>query len=144
MVKPTVLLVEDNEDDAELVMRAFRRAGVANPIQHVVDGDQAVAYLGGSGPFADRVLHPRPGLVLLDLKLPRRSGFEVLQWLRGRPETRRLPVVVLTSSDDNSDIGRAYDLGANSYLVKPVATDALSDMAHTLGLYWLRLNHAAE
>jgi CheY-like chemotaxis protein len=135
-----VLLVEDEEDDAELIARAFRRAGIANPLERAVDGDAAVARLG------DPVRLP-PALVLLDLKLPRRSGFEVLEWLRaggGGEAVRRVPVVVLTSSDQERDVRRAYDLGANSYLVKPVGAPALLEMARNLDGYWLRLNRAAN
>lgn len=137
---PWVLLVEDEEDDAELIARAFRRAGIVNPLERAVDGDAAVARLGDS-------LRAPPTLVLLDLKLPRRSGFEVLEWLRGGgggEAARRVTVVVLTSSDQERDVRRAYDLGANSYLVKPVGAPALLDMAQRLGGYWLRLNRAAN
>lgn len=131
-----VLLVEDNEDDAELIGRAFRKARIGNPIHLANDGDRAVAALGVP---ADEL----PVLVLLDLKLPRRSGFEVLQWIRGNAATRRLPVVVLTSSRQSADVRQAYDLGANSYLVKPVGSDALTEMVRTLNLYWCVLNQAA-
>ncbi|HJS84785.1 MAG TPA: response regulator [Acetobacteraceae bacterium] len=137
---PWVLLVEDEEDDAELIARAFRRAGIANPLERAADGDAAVARLGDPA-------RSLPILVLLDLKLPRRSGFEVLEWLRtggGGAAARRLPVVVLTSSNQERDVRRAYDLGANSYLVKPVGAPALLEMARNLEGYWLRLNRAAN
>jgi len=110
----------------------------------VTDGDQAVAYLAGSPPFADRALHPAPILMLLDLKLPRRSGLEVLAWLRRESPLKRLPVVVLTSSRESGDVNRAYDLGCNSYLVKPVAFDALLDMIRTINHYWVLLNEKPE
>lgn len=129
-----ILLVEDNEDDILLIERAFRKANVANPLVVVHDGEEAVAYL------SDLDGNPIPELVLLDLKLPRKSGFEVLAWLRAQPGLRRLPVVVLTSSGETPDIDRAYDLGANSYLVKPVGFEALLEMVKALGLYWLLLN----
>jgi CheY-like chemotaxis protein len=130
-----ILLVEDNEDDAELIRRAFRKAQIANPLQTAGDGDGAVEMLKQAA-ATDHL----PILVLLDLKLPRRSGFEVLAWIRSNPATRRLTVVVLTSSRQSADVDRAYDLGANSYLVKPVASDALVEMARTLNLYWLTMN----
>jgi CheY-like chemotaxis protein len=136
----TVLLVEDDPNDVILVRRALRKASVANPLQVIEDGEDAVSYLAGRPPFADRGAHPVPVLVLLDLKLPRRSGHEVLEWLRAQPGLRRLPVVVLTSSRDSTDVDRAYDLGANSYLVKPVGFDELLEMLRALGLYWLTLN----
>ncbi len=109
----TILLVEDNPDDAELLEYAFRKAGIANPLLAVTDGDAAVEYVGGTGACADRRRHPLPELILLDLKLPRRSGFEVLGFIRGQDATRRTPVVVLTSSSQRGDIQRAYEAGAN-------------------------------
>jgi CheY-like chemotaxis protein len=136
----TVLLVEDNEDDAELVAYAVDKAGIANPLFTVSDGDTAIAYVEGLAPFTDRAAHPVPVLILLDLKLPRRSGFEVLQRIRANGETKRTPVVVLTSSGEQGDIDRAYDLGANSYLVKPVSRDTLLAMIKTLDAYWIKLN----
>ncbi len=134
----TVLLVEDNPDDADLIEHAFRKAKIANPLTVVDDGEKAVAWLAAEAPYADR--GPLPALALLDLKLPRRSGFEVLQWARANEATRRLPIVILTSSDQTPDIRRAYDLGANSYLVKPVGSDALLDMVRALNQYWIVLN----
>jgi CheY-like chemotaxis protein len=139
-----ILLVEDDPNDALLLQRAFRKANLANPIQLVSDGDAAVSYLAGQAPYADRSRHPLPVLVLLDLKLPRRSGHEVLEWLRAQPGLRRLPVVVITSSKESVDVRRAYDLGANSYLVKPVGFDALIEMVKALNLYWLILNQPPE
>jgi CheY-like chemotaxis protein len=136
----TILLIEDNPDDAELIEYAFEKAGVANPLVAVADGDAAVAYLGGTGAYADRTRHPLPALVLLDLKLPRRSGFEVLRFLRSQEATRHTPVVVLTSSNQHDDIQRAYEVGANSYLVKPVGRDALIEMVKSLNAYWIKLN----
>jgi CheY-like chemotaxis protein len=135
-----ILLVEDDANDALLVQRAFRKANLANPIQVVEDGEQAITYLAGQGDFVDRGRYPLPAVVLLDLKLPRKSGFEVLAWLEDQPALNRLPVVVLTSSKETPDINRAYDLGANSYLVKPVAFEALLEMVKVLNLYWIILN----
>jgi CheY-like chemotaxis protein len=140
----TVLLVEDNATDALMVTRAFRKAGLANPVRVVTDGDAAVAYLSGEGAYADRAAHPLPALILLDLKLPRRSGLEVLAWLKARPGLRRLPVAVLTSSAEAPDVARAYDLGANSYLVKPTGADALLALVRALGGYWTGMNHPPE
>ncbi len=140
----TILLAEDNSTDALMIRRAFRKANLLNPIQVVDDGDKAVAYLSGQGPYADREKCPFPVLLLLDLKLPRRSGLEVLEWLRQQKSLKRLPVVVLTSSKESSDVNRAYDLGANSYLVKPVDFDPLLEMVKALGLYWLVMNEKPE
>jgi CheY-like chemotaxis protein len=124
-----ILLVEDDPNDQLLIKRAFSRARLSNEIVVADDGDAAVAYL--QSPTA-----PRPALVLLDIKLPRRSGLEVLEWLRGEPNLRRLPVVMLTSSEESRDVARAYDLGANSYLTKPVDFEKLIQMVQVLGLYW--------
>lgn len=136
----TILLVEDDADDAELIAYAFDRAGIVNPLAAVSDGDAAVAYIEGTGPYADRARHPLPALILLDLKLPRRSGFEVLRAVRTDPAAKHTPVVVLTSSDQHADIEHAYALCANSYLVKPVSRDALLAMARMLNAYWIKLN----
>ncbi|MBD2740160.1 response regulator [Coleofasciculus sp. FACHB-1120] len=136
----TILLVEDDSNDVFLIQRAFRKANLLNPLQVVENGEAAVFYLAGKQPYSDRDRYPLPALILLDLKLPRKSGLEVLEWLRQQPDLKRLPVVVLTSSEENRDINRAYDLGANSYLVKPVAFEALLDMVKTLNSYWLIFN----
>ena len=142
MADRTVLLVEDNPDDIDLVRHAFRKAGISASLQVVDDGDKAVAYIGGEGPYANRVLHPQPRLILLDLKLPRRSGFDVLTWARAHGPTMHTPIVVLTSSDQDADIKRAYGCGANSYLTKPVGRDALVSMLTAVDSYWLGLNRA--
>lgn len=136
----TILLVEDNPDDVLLMQRAFKKANLANPLQVVDNGEKAVAYLDGQDPYSDRSQHPVPVLVLLDLKLPRLSGLEVLEWVRTKEGLNRLPIVVLTSSSDSGDVNTAYDLGANSYLVKPVGFDALFDMVKVLQPYWLIMN----
>jgi CheY-like chemotaxis protein len=138
----TILLVEDDPNDVFLIQRAFRKANLANPIQVMNDGEAAVQYLSGQEPYADRDRYPLPILMLLDLKLPRRSGLEVLEWLKQQPKLKRLPVVVLTSSREHTDLNRAYDLGANSYLVKPVAFDSLLNMVQTLNQYWLIINES--
>lgn len=138
----TILLVEDDPNDVFLIQRAFRKANLANPIQVMKDGEAAVLYLSGQEPYAERDRYPLPMLMLLDLKLPRRSGLEVLEWLKQQPKLKRLPVVVLTSSREHTDLNRAYDLGANSYLVKPVAFDSLLNMVQTLNQYWLIINES--
>ena len=137
-----VLLVEDDPNDVLLIQRAFTKANLQLPMQVVDNGEAAVSYLSGAGDYSDRDQHPLPILILLDLKLPCRSGHEVLAWLRQQPGLKRLPVVVLTSSQEMGDIDRAYDLGANSYLVKPVAFNALIEIVKTLDLYWMTLNQA--
>ncbi len=138
-----ILIVEDNADDVELIRYAFTKAGIGNPIAAVEDGAQAIAYVQGKGAYADRTNHPCPGLVLLDLKLPRRSGFEVLEAIRRDEAMRQTPVVVLTSSTQDSDIRRAYEAGANSYLVKPVSRDRLLEMVKNLKAYWIDLNQTS-
>jgi CheY-like chemotaxis protein len=123
-----------------LLQRAFRRAAIVNPLQVVRHGDDAVAYLEGSGEFADRQRYPLPVLMLLDLKLPRRTGLEVLQWVKERPGLKKIPIIVLTSSKNDDDVNRAYELGANSYVVKPVSFETLLELVKSLELYWLVLN----
>ncbi|HZC35696.1 MAG TPA: response regulator [Chthoniobacterales bacterium] len=139
-----ILLVEDDPNDALLLERAFRKAGLLYPLNVVTDGDQAVDFLEGAGKFKDRVKYPLPDIMLLDLKLPRRSGHEVLKWLRSRPGLRRLPVIILTSSREARDIVAAYDEGTNSYLVKPPNADLLGQMVLVLEKYWLSLNEGPE
>jgi len=140
----TLMVVEDDTGEVLLIQRAFEKARVVSPVQIVNDGEEAVAYLSGQGEYADRQRYPIPSLLILDLKLPRRSGFEVLQWLRAQPGLKRLPVVVLTASSLISDINRAYDLGANSYLVKPVRLEELKSMVELVYLYWLGFNYKPE
>jgi CheY-like chemotaxis protein len=135
-----LLLVEDNPDDVLLARRAVRKAALPVSLRVVGDGDEAVAYLDGSAGFGDRGQHPLPALVLLDLKLPRRSGLEVLRWIRSQPHLATMPVVVLTSSSEDEDIQKAYALGANSYLQKPVAFNGLVQLLGVLGLYWFQTN----
>ena len=143
--KHTVLLVEDDPNDILLIQRAFRKANLTNiNMQVIQDGDAAIDYLDGAGDYTDRDRYPFPVLILLDLKLPRRSGLEVLGWLRQQPELRRLPVIILTSSQENTDVNRAYDLGANSYLVKPLGLNALVEVVTTINMYWLLLNESPK
>ena len=141
----TILLVEDDPNDILLTQRAFRKANLTHAsLQVVTDGDTAVAYLSGAGEYSDRDRYPLPVVILLDLKLPRRSGHEILGWLRQQPELKRLLVVVLTSSNQRCDVDQAYDLGANSYLVKPIGLAALVEVVQALNLYWLLLNEKPE
>lgn len=137
-----ILLVEDEPDAVTLLQHAFAKAGVANPLFPVLDGDQAIAYLNGDGRYADRAAHPLPQLVLLDLKLPRCSGLEVLEWIRAQPPLRGLPVVILTSSRERTDVRRAYAAGANSYLVKPSSLPGLIELASAFREYWLVHNES--
>lgn len=139
----TILVVEDDPDDLLLLQRAFAKARIDVALQTVDNGDTAVAYLAGEGLYGDRARYPLPSIILLDLKLPRRSGLEVLAWLR-ESKLRRIPVVVFTSSRDAGDINRAYDLGANSYLVKPVAFDRLTDLVGWVERYWITLNEQPD
>ena len=134
-----ILLVEDNPHDVELTLRAFEKSKLANRIHVVRDGEEALAFLFRTGPYADR-LNAAPKVVLLDLKLPKIDGLEVLRRLRGDPETRQIPVVVLTTSREERDIVESYRLGVNSYIVKPVDFSQFTDVVHHLGMYWLVLN----
>jgi CheY-like chemotaxis protein len=140
----SVMLVEDNPDDVLLVRRAFARLGLVHPLTVLSDGEAAIDYLAGRGDFADRGAHPLPAMILLDLKLPKVSGHELLSWLRGQEIVRRIPVVILTTSDERSDVNRAYDLGANSYLRKPVSFDALIEILTRLNVYWLTSNEPPD
>lgn len=135
-----ILLVEDNDDDIELTLRALRRNHVANRVDVVRDGAEALDYLFRTGAYADRDAAQTPQLVLLDLNLPKIGGLDVLARLREDPRTRRLPIVVLTSSNVESDLARSYDLGANSYIRKPVDFAQFIEAVNQLGLYWLVLN----
>ena len=135
-----ILLVEDNEAHAELVIRAMRDSQVANTIHHVADGEQALDYLFKRGAYADPIRNPRPNLILLDLRLPRVDGLEVLRTIKTTPALLRIPVVVLTSSDAESDIARSYDYHANSYVVKPLDFRTFTQLMKDLGFYWLGWN----
>ncbi|MDR3437460.1 response regulator [Telmatospirillum sp.] len=138
-----VLLVEDNSDDVELMLHAFKSGRIANDVDVVRDGESALDYLMRRGSFAGRDKSEQPALILLDLKLPGIDGLEVLRQIRANPDTKRIPVAILTTSDDEADIIRGYDLGVNSYIRKPVGFTAFTDMVEKLGLYWLVVNIAA-
>ena len=132
-----VLAAEDEESDAMILRMAFERAGMTNPLVVVRDGQEAVDYLSGAGDYSDRQRFPLPGLILLDLKMPRMSGLDVLVWLAGRPEFKRLPAIVLSSSPDQSDIRRAKEAGALEYFVKPHSMRELVALLQTLHSRWL-------
>ncbi len=132
-----ILIAEDNEDHVILLKRALQKGAVLNPVFVVSDGEEAIAYLKGEGKFADRYEYPLPSLLLLDLKMPNKNGFEVLQWIRQQPGLRRLRVVVLTTSDDPSDIDRAYEMGANSFMVKPLEKEQFFGLTEAIKGYWL-------
>ena len=134
-----ILIAEDDDNDIFFLERAFKQAQIVNPVYRVTDGEEAIDYLQGAGEYADRVKHPLPYLMLLDLKMPRKNGFEVITWVRMQHGLKRLPIVVLTSSKEDPDINRAYELGANTYLVKPVKFEGLVEMLRALNLYWLML-----
>ncbi|MEB3886838.1 response regulator [Lyngbya sp. CCY1209] len=137
-----ILLIEDDSNDVFLIRRAFGRIDAKLPLRVLEDGEVAIAHLNQLIAEGNREQHPLPLLILLDLKLPRRSGLEVLEWLKRQSAVCRIPVVVLTSSRESVDVDRAYDLGANSYLVKPVSFDALSNMIQTIDTYWLKFNQS--
>jgi CheY-like chemotaxis protein len=135
-----ILLVEDDPNDVMLIQRAFQKAGLRNCLRIARDGEEAIEYLSGSGAFADRERFPSPFLMLLDLKMPGTDGFEVLKWARGEPELKRLLKVVLTSSNLQSDVDKAYELGANSYLVKPVEFNEMVNLIQRFEAYWTEIN----
>jgi CheY-like chemotaxis protein len=135
-----ILLAEDDPNDVLLIQRAFQKAGLKDVLKVARDGEQALDYLTGRGAYADRERFPLPFLLLLDLKMPGTDGFEVLQAVRAEPGLKRLLVVVLTSSNLQADVDRAYELGANSYLVKPVEFDEMVNMIHRFEIYWTELN----
>jgi CheY-like chemotaxis protein len=135
-----ILLAEDREDDVILIRKAFRRAGLNNPIHLVTDGEEAIAYLNGDRPYTNRDEYPLPHLLLLDLKMPIKDGFDVIRWVRQQPGLQLLPIVVLTSSDQMRDVNEAYQLGANSFLVKPFEFDNLIALSKALYDYWLSIN----
>jgi CheY-like chemotaxis protein len=135
-----ILLVEDNRMDVELTLDAFRESRLNNSIRVAGDGPQALDYLHGRGEYADRDRHPLPDIVLLDLKLPGMDGLEVLREIKSTPLLKRLPVIILTSSQEEGDRALTYDSGANSYLVKPVSFDGFLEVVKQIEGYWLTLN----
>ena len=144
-MKPDLILIaEDNDDHAFLLRRALKKGAVINPVFVVRDGEEAIAYLNGEGKFADRYEYPLPGLLLLDLRMPKKNGFEVLEWIRQQPFLKRLRVVVLTTSDSPQDINRAYELGANSFMVKPLEKQEFLAVTEAIKGYWLWMSRAPE
>jgi CheY-like chemotaxis protein len=137
-----ILLVEDNPADVELTLRALKKNNLTNMVKVVTDGAQALDYLFGGGAYAGGNNHPPPKVVFLDLKLPKIDGREVLRRMKADPKTRMIPVVVLTSSKEESDIAESYKLGVNSYVVKPLDFDKFVEAVSQLGLYWVLLNQA--
>jgi len=136
-----ILLVEDNVDDIFLLKRALQQARIVNPVVVVSTGQEAMDYLSGNGPFADRFTYPMPAVIFLDLKLPFVFGHEVLGWIRRQKELEPLPIIVLTSSNEASDLSRCYALGANSYLVKPPTPEQIGALAKAFNWSWLEYAH---
>ncbi len=135
-IRPTLLVVEDNEDDIFFIDRIFRQIGARCDLRFARDGIEAVEYLSGKGQFRDRLKNPLPTLILMDLKMPRMNGFEVLEWMHEQPEIKLIPTIVVTSSTLQEDVTRAYRLGANAVMNKPVDKDSLTQMLKTFHIYW--------
>ena len=140
MTRKTILLVEDNRDDEELTLRALRQSKIMNEVIVARDGEEALNYLFGDGERVAKEMEFLPAVVLLDLKLPRISGLEVLREIRADARTKRLPVVVLTSSKEERDLAEVYDLGANSYIYKPIDFEKFAEAVGHLGMYWVLFN----
>ena len=131
-----ILLMEDDENDALLLKRALKRLNVQNPVHCVIDGEEGIAYLTGAGKYGDRTAYPFPGFIITDLKMPRKSGMEVLKWLKEHSKYRVIPTLVLTSSKEGTDVAKAYGFGANSYMVKPADFRDLEKMMRLIHDYW--------
>ena len=136
-----ILLVEDNESDAEMTIRILKKNNIANRLLHLHNGADALDYIFAQGIYADRQFENMPKIILLDLKMPKINGIEVLQKIKGDARTKKIPVVMLTSSSEDPDIKQCYDLGVNSYVVKPVEFGEFQNAITNLGLYWLITNH---
>ena len=144
-LKPsTILIAEDDDDDFLLTEQALREARLLNPLQRVVDGQELMDYLTRREPYADRRMFPTPSLILLDLNMPRKDGREALQEIKSNDSLRRLPVVVLTTSKAEEDIVRSYELGVNSFIIKPVTFNGLVEALRVLGRYWFQLVQLPE
>jgi CheY-like chemotaxis protein len=139
-----VLVAEDREEDLFLIRRAFGHLGFATPVQYVRDGEQVIAYLSGEGRFSNRAEYPLPDVLLLDLKMPRKTGFDVLTWIQQQPSLSRLRTVVLTTSVDLHEITQAYRLGASSFLTKPLNFTEFKDTIQAIYNYWVVINKAPE
>lgn len=132
----TILLVEDDLNDIFLVKRAFKMARIQNPLQVVTDGEEAIHYLRGEGRYTDRKAYPLPRLIVMDIKMPGRTGFEVLEWAKQDHLLRRIPIIIVSSSANPADINHAYDSGANAYMVKPVDFHEVERLFHSITHYW--------
>lgn len=139
-----ILIVEDSPRDEELIIRALRKQNIANPLLVMKDGAEALDFLFCRGAYSERNINVPPRAILLDLKLPKVNGFEVLKAIKADERTRTIPVIILTSSREDPDIKAAYNLGANSYVVKPVSADAFINITSKLGLYWLLVNKSPD
>ena len=135
-----ILLVEDNMDDAEMTIHALRKNNLTNKLIHVKDGEEALDFLFGTGNFIGRDVNLKPSLILLDLKMPKIDGLEVLEQVKSNEATKKIPVVILTSSKEDPDVSKCYELGANSYIVKPVEFESFIKAVSELGMYWMILN----
>ena len=135
-----ILLVEDNMDDAEMTIHALRKNNLANKLIHMKDGEEALDFLFGTGNFIGRDVSLKPSLILLDLKMPKVDGLEVLERVKLNEATKKIPVVILTSSKEDPDVSKSYELGANSYIVKPVEFESFMKAVSELGMYWMILN----
>jgi CheY-like chemotaxis protein len=139
-----ILIVEDTQQDLDLALRALRKAKLTNRVQVARDGEEALQFIFCEGPYAGRTMENGPKVILLDLKLPKVDGLEVLQRIKNDPRTKSIPVVVLTSSKEQNDVVESYNLGVNSYIVKPVNFEQFSEAVQKLGMYWLLLNHPPQ
>lgn len=141
MTKDCILYAEDDLNDVFLLQHSFADAGIPNPLQIVKDGQEAMDYLAGVGAFADRRRHPWPCLVLLDIKLPRKTGLEVLAWMRAQPNLRYLPVIIFSASSHPNDRETAIQIGANSYVLKPNTVAERTEFAHAIRAFWLHFHY---
>ncbi len=137
-----ILYIEDNPSDIELTLRALKKHNVANSIQIIKDGEEALEYIFATGRYSERDVKENPKVILLDLKLPKVSGLEILKSLKAKEHTKTIPVVVLTSSREEKDMIESYNYGVNSYVVKPIKFESFSEAVSTLGLYWLLINES--
>ena len=139
----TILVAEDDDNDYFLLDRAIKKAGIRNPVQRVINGQEVIHYLSGTSPYSDRTAYPFPHLLLLDLKLPGKHGFDVLEWIRSREATKVLLVIIHSSSKQADDIHKAYELGANGYVPKATSVEDLIEVMSAIKAYWLKVNCAS-
>lgn len=139
-----ILLVEDNPHDAEMTIRTLKKINLANRLIHLKDGAEALDFIFAKGAYADRSINDRPKVILLDIKMPKVDGIEVLRQIKSNPDTKRIPVVIMTSSKEEQDIITSYNLGVNSYVVKPVDFDGFAKAISELGFYWLITNQYTD